>query len=256
MLYTGAQYHSVEILMSKKDTLFSEPVESIKPFAFDDQVVSVFEDMIQRSVPGYAELVKQIGLLSKEVVTPNSRVYDLGTSLGAVTLAVRRHVSDDSVAVIAVDSSPAMVKCCRELLEAYTSNVPVTVIEDDILNINIQDASLVVLNFTLQFIAPERREQLIKTIYEGLQPGGVLVLSEKIEFPGENIDKLIINLHEKFKRTQGYSELEISQKRDALQNVMLPETVSAHMQRLSSAGFNEISVWYQQYNFASLLAVK
>ena len=113
-----------------------------------------------------------------------------------------------------------------------------------------------VLNFTLQFIAPELREQLIKTIYEGLQPGGVLVLSEKIEFPGENIDKLIINLHEKFKRTQGYSELEISQKRDALQNVMLPETVSAHMQRLSSAGFDEISVWYQQYNFASLLAVK
>ena len=149
-----------------------------------------------------------------------------------------------------------MVKRCRELLEAYTSNVPVTVIEDDILNINIQDASLVVLNFTLQFIAPESREQLIKTIYEGLQPGGVLVLSEKIEFPGENIDKLIINLHEKFKRTQGYSELEISQKRDALQNVMLPETVSAHMQRLSSAGFDEISVWYQQYNFASLLAVK
>ena len=242
--------------MSTKDTIFSEQLQSVKPFEFDQQVVSVFEDMIQRSVPGYRELVHQIGILAKEVVKPNTQVYDLGTSLGAVTLEVRRRVISDGVHVIAVDKSPAMVQRCTKLLDAYSSDVSVEVIEDDILNIDIKNASLVVLNFTYQFIPVEARDELINTIYRGLNHCGVLVLSEKIEFPKQQIDQLIISLHEQFKRSQGYSELEISQKRDALQNVMIPESVATHNERLAAAGFNEISLWFQQYNFASFIAIK
>ena len=242
--------------MSTKDTIFSTPRESVKPFEFDQQVVSVFEDMIQRSVPGYRELVHQIAHLAKQVVTPNSHVYDLGTSLGAVTLAVRRQVNDETVTVYAIDKSAAMVRRCKEFMTAYASPVPVVVLEQDILASKIVNASLVVLNFTLQFIAVNERAKLIETIYEGLNPGGLLVLSEKINLASKDANKLLVALHEEFKSSQGYSELEISQKRDALQDVMIPETVAAHRDRLTAAGFKTVAVWFQQYNFVSMIAIK
>ena len=242
--------------MSSKDNLFDRVRGDLKPFEFDQHVAEVFEDMIQRSVPGYRELVEQIGILAPHVVQANSNVYDLGTSLGAVTMAVRRRLNDSSVTVFAVDNSSAMVQRCRLLMDAYQSDVAVRIIEDDISNIAIENASLVVLNFTLQFIAKENRLALLETIYDGLLPGGILVLSEKFANRNTRLDQLIQSLHEDFKRSQGYSELEISQKREALQNVLIPETRAEHISRLTEVGFKEVSMWYQQYNFASLLAVK
>ena len=242
--------------MNSKDNLFDQIRAELKPFEFDQHVAEVFEDMIQRSVPGYRELVEQIGILAPHVVQPHSNVYDLGTSLGAVTMAVRRRVNDSSVTVHAVDNSSAMIQRCRLLMDAYQSAVPVVIVEDDINNIAIENASLVVLNFTLQFIAKEERQSLLQTIYDGMLPGGILVLSEKFANSNSHLDELIQSLHEDFKRSQGYSELEISQKREALQDVLIPETRTEHIERLTVTGFREVSLWYQQYNFASLLAVK
>jgi len=246
--------------MHQKDSIFAELKNTIEPFRFDQQVAEVFDDMIKRSVPGYEVLVELLALLAKQVVTPGSHIYDLGSSLGAVSIAIRRQLDQKDkyshCHLYAYDNSAAMVDKSRLLLNAYQSNLPISVEQNDIRHVAMTNASLVVLNFTLQFIPIDDRLNLLKSIYDGLNPGGVLVLSEKLSFTDQHVDKLIINLHEDFKRKQGYSELEISQKREALQNVMVPESVEAHRTRLKEAGFSHVDTWFQQYNFMSLIAIK
>ena len=130
------------------------------------------------------------------------------------------------------------------------------VIEEDILTTEIANASVVVLNFTLQFITPEDRSVLLERIADGMRPGGVLILSEKVVFDDEHLDKLLSDMHHEFKRAHGYSDLEISQKRSALENVLIPETIATHRERLARVGFASVDVWFQCFNFMSMLAVK
>ena len=143
-------------------------------------------------------------------------LYDLGSSLGAVTQSLRRHVRSEGCRVIAVDNSSAMVERCREYLKAQDSMfqelLPVEVIEGDILALQFQPASVVALNFTLQFIAPEQRLDLLSQVRQALVPGGALILSEKLRFTDDQEHALLTDLHIAFKRANGYSELEIAQK--------------------------------------------
>lgn len=236
------------------DRLYSRPLKKVADFVFDETVARVFPDMIERSVPGYAALIPLIGMLAERYMQPGARCYDLGCSLGAVTLSVARFLgaSDRNLRecrIVAVDNSPAMVERCRRNLRA--AGVPVEVVCADIQDIPVEDAAVAVLNFTLQFIEPEQRGQLIERIFSGLRPGGVLILSEKTA-----ADPLLTELHHDFKKANGYSELEIAQKRTALEKVLIPESVATHMQRLRGAGFREVQPWFQCLNFVSLLAIK
>jgi len=242
--------------MSNRDTLFSAPIAKLGDWTFDERVAEVFPDMIQRSVPGYSNIISMIGMLAERFVQPNSRVYDLGCSLGAATLSVRRNIQAEGCQIIAVDNSPAMVERCRRHIDAFRADTPVEVIEADIRAIHIENASMVVLNFTLQFLEPAERQQLLNTIYQGLKPGGALVLSEKFSFEDSEVGELLFNMHHDFKRANGYSELEISQKRSMLENVMLTDSVETHKQRLHNAGFEHAELWFQCFNFGSLIAVK
>lgn len=242
--------------MPNRDTLFSAPVAKLGDWTFDERVAEVFPDMIQRSVPGYSNIISMIGMLAERFVQPNSQIYDLGCSLGAATLSIRRHINATGCHIIAVDNSAAMVQRCRRHLDAFRAETPVDVIEADILDIQIENASMVVLNFTLQFLPPSDRLRLLEQIYQGLRPGGVLVLSEKFSFEETTIDELLFNMHHDFKRANGYSELEISQKRSMLENVMLTDSVDTHKARLKSAGFDQAEVWFQCFNFGSLIALK
>ncbi|SUU96704.1 tRNA (cmo5U34)-methyltransferase [Avibacterium paragallinarum] len=199
-----------------KDTIFSAPIKNLGDFTFDENVAEVFPDMIQRSVPGYSNIITAIGMLASRFVTPNSNVYDLGCSRGAATLSARRNIHQPNVKIIGVDNSLPMVERCRQHIQAYHSDVPVEILCDDIRNIEISNASMVILNFTLQFLPPQDRTALLEKIYQGLNPNGVLVLSEKFRFNDEKIDELLIDLHHEFKRANGYSELEVSQKRTAI----------------------------------------
>ncbi len=149
-----------------------------------------------------------------------------------------------------------MVERCQQHINAYKSETPVTVLCDDICNIDINNASVVVLNFTLQFLSLEKRLTLLRNIYKGLLPGGVLVLSEKFIFEDATSHQLLIDLHLDFKRSHGYSELEISQKRSSLDNVLIAETVEQHYQRLQQAGFKHNNLWYQCFNFGSIISIK
>lgn len=242
--------------MSDRDTLFSAPVAKLGDWTFDERVAEVFPDMIQRSVPGYSNIISMIGMLAGRFVKPNTQVYDLGCSLGAATLSVRRNIAHDGCRIIAVDNSAAMVERCRRHIDAFKAQTPVEVVEDDIQNIVIENASMVVLNFTLQFLNPADRQTLLNKIYHGLIPGGALVLSEKFSFEDGEVGDLLFNMHHDFKRANGYSELEISQKRSMLENVMLTDSVETHKARLHQAGFEHCELWFQCFNFGSLVALK
>jgi len=238
------------------DAIYAKPHEKIVDFEFNDAVARVFPDMIRRSVPGYGTLITMLGLLAQEYAQPHSNIYDLGCSLGAASLSMRRRIPHHDCRIIAVDNSEAMTTQCRDNISDDISPIEVDVLCADIRELKFESASVVVLNFTLQFLPPEQRQKLLEEIYAGLLPGGVLVLSEKIIFDDADEAELLDKLHLTFKKANGYSELEISQKRSALENVLIPESLPQHHQRLKSIGFKQSSSWFQCFNFGSILAIK
>lgn len=244
-------------MVSKHDTIYASPLDEMIDFRFDERVVDVFPDMIQRSVPGYGTMISTIGILAARYVQTGTHCYDLGCSLGAVTLSMRQRISDTHCDIIAVDNSMAMIERGQQLLaNDHSSAIPVTMVCADLQDVSIENASVVVLNFTLQFIPVDERLELIKRIYQGLKSGGVLILSEKIAFEDPEKQNFHIEVHHDFKRANGYSDLEISQKRSALEKVLIPETLASHQQRLTLAGFNFSEPWFQCFNFMSLVAIK
>lgn len=239
-----------------KDSLFAGDSSMIVDFAFDERVAAVFPDMIRRSVPGYSEIVTLTGLLGRRYAAPGSNIYDLGCSLGATTLSLRRQIPHADCHIISVDNAEAMAGQCRTHVEADPGTVPVEVRCADIREVVIENASLVVLNFTLQFLPPDERLPLLEHIHSGLRDDGVLVLSEKLDFANDLSQAFHTDLHLDFKRANGYSDLEISRKRSALERVLVPDTLEQHRERLGWAGFQWVEPWYQCFNFASLVAFR
>ncbi len=240
----------------KRDTVYADPRARVSQFVFDEGVVDVFPDMIKRSVPGYATAISMTGVLTARYAQPGSNCYDLGCSLGASTIAMAHGMEHVAGKIIAVDNAPAMIEKCRMHLNQAGLSTPVHLICQDLRETAIDRASVVVLNYTLQFVTPEERLAVLQTIYNGLLPGGVLILSEKVVSEDPTEQALINALHLDFKRANGYSELEISQKRTALENVLIPDSIERHKSRLVKAGFSSANVWFQCLNFASLIAVK
>lgn len=239
-----------------KDTIYANPQEYIADFAFDERVAAVFPDMIRRSVPGYGDIIALLGLFAANYAQENSILYDLGCSLGAATISLRRNITVPNCRIISVDNAEAMVERCREHIAMDISPTPVEVYRQDIREVAINNASVVVLNFTLQFLPLAERLALLQKIYDGLLTGGVLVLSEKLRFSPEERQRFMETMHLSFKRANGYSDMEISQKRQALDNVLVPETLEQHRERLSQAGFQQIEQWFQAFNFVSIAAFK
>ncbi len=240
----------------KKDTVFQEPVDKVVDFTFDEKVADVFEDMLRRSIPGYSTIISIIGMLAKFHAKPESNLYDLGTSLGAASLVMQKNISVEGCKIIAVDNSLPMINRCREIIENKKYLTPIELVCADVMDVEIKNASIVVLNFTLQFIPLEYRNKLIEKIYNGLLPEGILILSEKISFDDEDLNNRQIQRYHNFKKFNGYSDLEISAKRDALENVLIPETLDTHFSRLYRARFTHVDLWYQLFNFASIIATK
>lgn len=242
--------------ISLRDQLYARRRETVDDFAFDEHVVPVFSDMIRRSVPGYEDVVRLTGWLAHHYAQPNSLIYDLGCSLGDTTLSVARSLGDYSARIIAIDNAPAMIASCKERIRSVHLDAKIDLICGDIREAVISDASVVILNYTMQFIAPYERLALLQNIYEGLRPGGVLIVSEKMVFEDPIEQARFTELHHDFKRANGYSDLEISQKRTALENVMVPDSLSVHAARFLEAGFSRSVVWHRCLNFASMIAEK
>ena len=240
----------------QQDQVYATPKSMIVDFAFDETVAKVFPDMIRRSVPGYETIITLTGLLAEHYAQPDSQCYDLGCSLGAATLAMRSRIQQPGCRIIAVDNAEAMASRCQKHIQESGDGIEVDVVCGNIQDVIIENASVVVINFTLQFIDPTARQELIEKIYAGLRPGGVLLVSEKIVFSNTVEQQRMDALHRAFKKANGYSDLEISQKRSALENVLIPDTLEQHYERLHTAGFSSIDSWFRCINFVSLLAVK
>lgn len=239
-----------------KDNIYATDEAREGPFAFDAAVAGVFADMLERSIPGYAASIQAIGTLAAKHVQAGSLCYDLGCSLGAATVAMRDNISAADCKIIAVDNSPAMVERCRDLLAANANGPAVSVLEADVRQVEISRAAMVVMNYTLQFLPPAERPDLIRKIYAGMLDGGVFVLSEKVIDDDPEIENVLVDLHHDFKRRNAYTDIEISRKRKAIENVLLADTVNLHLQRLREAGFRHIGIWLRVFNFISIVAIK
>ena len=240
----------------EQDKLFAKNRALSSGFRFDEQVVKVFPDMIARSVPGYELVIPMIGMLARRYAQPDSQIYDLGCSLGAASLAMSLAVRASGSRIIAVDNSEPMVIRCRKNVSGKKGVVPIDVRLQNILETDIENASVVVLNFTLQFLDRDQRQALINRIATGMRTGGVFIISEKICFEDEMEQADQTAWHHDFKRAQGYSELEIAQKRNALEDVLRPETEASHFKRMQTAGLSRQHRWFQCFSFASYIAFK
>jgi len=251
-----------------RDSLFAQPLGSVSEFRFDQSVADVFPDMLKRSIPGYQAIISQSGLLAARYSQPNSNLYDLGCSLGATSLAMHQAIIESrrdnpmqskGCHIHGIDNSPAMMQKAEDIIVSHLGDahdLPIELHCEDMQNTNLHNASVVAMNFTLQFIAPAERADMMQSIANSLQAGGVLILSEKVTFDDPVLSAMHIDMYHNFKRANGYSDLEISQKRNALENVLVPDTLQTHAKRLKSAGFASSSVWFQCFNFASLIAIK
>jgi len=236
-----------------RDEIFKNKGD-ISKFVFDKEVAEVFDDMVIRSVPGYMQMIELIGLISRRYVSENSNVYDLGCSTGAATIAVAANIKAKGVKIFAIDNSISMLDSCKKNLKNNKSDV--RFIESDINSIEFKNASLVILNLTLQFIETSKRLNLIKKIFHGLIPGGALIVSEKIIHNEPKIDEHLSSLQSFFKLENGYSKSEISRKRKAIENILVPETSQKNIYRLTQAGFENTTTILQCLNFASFLSIK
>ena len=236
-----------------RDNLFNKQSD-IADFRFDQDVVKVFDDMVRRSVPGYDSMIQMIGLIARMYGQDNTNYYDLGSSTGAITLSIALNNKSKNNQFFAIDNSKEMVEQCEKNLHNKVDNLQA--ICDDINQVKINSASIVVLNLTLQFIDVNLRSNLIKKIYDGLESGGILIISEKIHFDNAVTQNQITKLHMDFKKENGYSELEIANKRQAIENVLITETKEQHLNRLRDCGFVETSCFFQCLNFVSFLSVK
>ncbi|WP_395375278.1 carboxy-S-adenosyl-L-methionine synthase CmoA [Marinicella sp. W31] len=237
--------------MENKDKIFTESFKKVKAFAFDEQVVNVFPDMIKRSVPGYDTILRGIALYAMKYIQQPSQVFDLGCSLGAVAFTIDQALGAGRHKIHAIDSSEPMIQGLQQLLSTAETYNEWIVSQRRIQDIGINDAGMVVSNFTLQFIPPDDRQNMLQAIYDGLNPGGVFVLSEKVKS-----SQLLIDHYHGYKKVNGYSDQEIMRKRDALENILIPDSKQHWEMALKQAGFSAVELWFQAFNFVSWLCIK
>lgn len=243
-------------MTTKKDQIYASQLDKVQDFVFDAKVADVFEDMINRSVPGYTAIYKMLPIIASRYIQAATNVYDLGCSLGEATLTIADLELKEDVKIIAVDNSQAMIYKLKKRLLENELTTPVKTICKDISQLEMKKASFVILNYTLQFIGPEKRDEIIDNIYSGMVEGGALLLSEKIKYQDKEQEEDMRRQHEEFKRNNDYSDLEISQKRESLENVLIRDTHEEHLQRLSKAGFKKTTILAEYLNFTSYIAVK
>ena len=239
-----------------RDDIYSCQHDLVETFCFDEKVVAVFQDMIRRSVPGYGMVLSIISVLAETYLQKKTTVYDLGSSLGASSLALSTVAAARECRIIGIDNSAAMITQCKKNLTKIQPPINIELKREDIRQTELNNTSIVMLNFTLQFIPPTDREPLVKKIFNSLLPNGILILSEKIVGENKESDQFLYNLHHGFKRANGYSQLEVSQKRSSLEGMMITEKITQHKKRLLNSGFRQVELIFQAFNFVTLVAVK
>ena len=239
--------------MKNKDKIFR--IDKIKTdFQFDREVAQIFDDMLNRSIPFYREVIEATGEILNSYLGKNPKIYDLGCSTGNTLLYIANVLKEKNPALIGIDNSKDMIEKAKEKAKAYGKEINFAV--SDIEKADISEADAVVMNYTLQFIRPIKRPEIVKKVFDGLKSEGIFILSEKIVFEHPKLNRDFLEIYYNFKKKQGYSELEIARKREALENVLIPFTLEENLSLLKKAGFSYTTPFFQWINFASIIAVK
>ncbi|KAA8477164.1 tRNA (cmo5U34)-methyltransferase [Arcticibacter tournemirensis] len=252
----GTEQGKSNLLEASKDEVFKETITKVSDFKFGAKVAGVFDDMVSRSVPFYGEMQRMISELAADHAQMGTNVYDLGCSTGTTMIGMNTTIPHD-IKFIGIDEAEQMlIKCDEKLKEAGFTRPYELVTANMHEGFKIENASVVVLCLTLQFIRPIAREKVLKTIVDGLAPGGVLILIEKILAEESLFNRNFIKYYYDLKRRNHYSEMEISQKREALENVLIPYKLSENILMLREAGFSHCEVFFKWYNFSGVIAIK
>jgi len=238
------------------DKIFADPVPRPSDFVFDARTANVFDDMVDRSVPFYAEIQRMIGELAADFAVPGSALYDLGCSTGT-TLDLLHPLVGSDVRFVGIDNSPQMLDKAQQKLAPWSSQRSLELRQADLHNLEgIADASVAILMLTLQFVRPLHRERLMRSICEGTRDQGCLILVEKLTHGDTLFNRLFIGYYHEMKRRHGYSEMEIAQKREALENVLIPYRLEENRDLLLSVGYTKVETFFRWYNFCGVIAVK
>jgi len=238
------------------DQIFKEKIEKSSDFKFDAAVVNVFDDMVVRSVPYYLEIQRMMAELAGTYALPGTSLYDLGCSTGTTFISIDKYV-DPSVNFIGIDESVQMLESCRKNLDKHGLTRNISLIEGDMnKKVTIKNASVVVLCLSLQFIRPIYRQKLLQSIYKQMNPNGILILVEKVIGETPEFNRTFIKYYYDMKRRNNYDDMEIAQKREALENVLIPYKLSEDIEMLTEAGFHSCEVFFKWHNFAGMVAMK
>ena len=237
----------------REDRLFAELDLGCGEFSFDENVARVFDDMISRSVPLYADVQRSVPVLADLLDHDPIKVVDLGCSTGTSLIHLVQSLPDRNLELIGVDNSAAMLAKCDEKLAKVQLQQKIETHLSDVRQFEFSDASIVLMNYTLQFIEAENRPAVLERIRNSIRSGGFLLVSEKVVHHQPRVDNALVELYFEYKRRQGYSELEISRKRDALENVLVPLTVSENIEMLHLAGFERVELLLKWFNFATFV---
>ena len=239
-----------------KDSLFAEGDFERGSFRFNDEVASVFDDMAGRSIPFYREVINISGALAEKFLPENGTVYDIGCATGNTLIFLAKHLQGRNIRLIGYDPAEAMINKAREKSAVFTYSHAVEFKIDNCENCSLENADMVILNYTLQFIDRDKRDSVIKKIYDSLKPGGILLLSEKLRQSDKAVEEFNTETYESFKSGNGYSYLEIANKRQALEKVLNPDSLSGNLNLLERNGFSRIEILFKWLNFTTFAAFK
>ena len=238
-----------------RDTLF-ENKASAETFEFNERVADVFDDMLDRSVPFYKQVIEMVAEILGRSLQADDTVYDLGCSTGTTLMALAKKLESKNHKFIGIDSSKAMLDKALRKAEMFSMADRIDFIEMDITQAELSRAGGIILNYTLQFIKPSIRPEFLKNIHNGLRNNGILILSEKVICQDKELDQQFLDSYHRYKKRRGYSELEIANKREALENVLVPLTIQENYDLLVQAGFTRVETFFQWFNFVSFVACK
>lgn len=249
--------HVTELKVTElKDRVF-ETQEKVSDFSFNKEVAAVFDDMVSRSVPYYDEMQRMTVELVRDFACDGTNIYDIGCATGTTMALIDRYIGDTAATLIGIDNSKEMLKQAKDKLDRLGVHHPYNLKCLDIHNrLKLENASVVTMLLTLQFARPLYRERIVQRICQGIRKNGCLLLIEKITSEDSLLNRLFIDHYYDFKRRNGYSEMEIAKKREALENVLIPYRLDENVEMLKSVGFRHVEVFFRWYNFCGLVASK
>ncbi|MCM8535661.1 MAG: carboxy-S-adenosyl-L-methionine synthase CmoA [Lentisphaeraceae bacterium] len=239
-----------------KDEVFSAGNFTPGSFKFNDEVATVFDDMATRCIPYYHEVIHLTAQAAAKFVPDSGKIYDLGCSTGSTLIYLAKYLKDTKVNMTGYDPAPAMLTKAREKSNVFTYSHEINFDEGVCQTADISDANMVIMNYTLQFVDATKRNDVIKKIYDNLKPGGIFILSEKLREPTEEFESFNTETYENFKAGNGYSFLEIANKRQALENILVPQSTEDNVSMLTRAGFSKVDILFKWLNFATFIAIK